>query len=65
MLRDAKTPSAHELDDDAQPTLADIDRAARSFRHVILMRSARPALRFLLDATTDNAGHALGPLPDD
>lgn len=63
-LRDANTPSPEELDRLADITPGDIDRARDRFQRG-LANTPRRSLKDVLDATTDDAGDAAGPLPDD
>lgn len=63
-LRDAKTPTSEELDRLAEITPGDVDRARARWQRG-LDNTPRRALKDILDATTDNAGDAAGPLPDD
>jgi hypothetical protein len=59
-IRDAKTPSATELDQLAEITEADLDDAARILKQRV--PEAAPAV----DATVDESpGRATGPIPDE
>ena len=63
-LRDGKTPTPKELDQLAEITPGDVARAKGRFRRGVA-GTPRRALADVLDATTDNAGDAAGPLPDE
>jgi hypothetical protein len=63
-LRDAPTPSPEELDQLAEITPGDIERAKERFQRG-LAGTPRRHLKDVLEATTDNAGDAAGPLPDE
>lgn len=63
MIRDAATPTGAELDAMADVTASDLRRAAAYWMRTV--KPARAGLRMLLDATTINAGPALGPISDE
>lgn len=57
-IRDAKTPSAAELDRLAEITEADVNDAARSLKQRV------PKASRAVDAVRDDSG-ASGPIPDE